>query len=129
METIKDKLKSIIDTLDDNKLSKLSENNIDKSNIDKTKEMSDFLFSMFNGLIMKIVNKKQISYYNKDNQWIVQQDYKNSGLWIRYKLIWKVFEEKYSLKDQEISNFIEGWVEANLNWRGLTPQHEIIKLV
>ena len=34
--------------------------------IDKSKEMSDFLFSMFNNTVCKITGEKEITYYKLD---------------------------------------------------------------
>ena len=98
--------------------------------IDKNKEMSDFLFSMFNNTVLKITGEKEITYYkldgynpnnNNNNQWLFQQDWKNGRLWIRYSLIWQVFEAKFGLNHEQIRDFIGAWVETNLNWKGLTP--------
>jgi hypothetical protein len=88
---------------------------------DINKEMSDFLFKIVNGCMMKMTDENKITYY-KDDEWILQQDFKKSYLWIRYSLIWEIFEKKYALNYQQIKNFIVGWVETNLNWKGLTPR-------
>ena len=97
--------------------------------IDKSNEMSDFLFSIFNNTVAKITGEKEITYYkldgynpnnNSNNQWLFQQDWKNGKLWIRYTLIWQVFEERFGLKYEQIRDFINAWVETNPNWKGLT---------
>ena len=95
---------------------------IENNNTEILKEMSDFLFSMINGTTIKITGEKEITHYN-NNEWIIQQDYKNGYLYINYYKIWKVFEEKYKLKYNEIRDFIRCWVETNTNWNGLTPEH------
>ncbi len=87
---------------------------------DKTKEMSDFLFNMINGSVIQFTGDREITYY-KDNEWIIQQDYKNERLWVRYSLIWNVFEEKFNLNYNQIRNFIKDWIETNTKWKGLTP--------
>ena len=85
---------------------------------DKSKEMSDFLFSMFNNTVCKITGEKELTYYkldgynpnnNSNNQWLFQQDWKNGKLWIRYTLIWQVFEERFGLKYEQIRDFINAW--------------------
>lgn len=115
----KEKLIEIIKSLDDSKIDLLF-NELNPK--DKYKEISDFLFSTINGCKMKMTDEKEITFYNSDNEWVIQQDYKNGNLWVRYKLIWKVFEVKYKLNDQQIREFIQSWVETNLNWKGLTPK-------
>ncbi len=88
---------------------------------DKNKEMSDFLFEMFNKVNKStITGEKEVTCYI-DKEWLYQQDYKNGNLWIRYSLIWSVFESKFGLKYDQIRDFIKGWVETNLGWKGLTP--------
>jgi len=90
--------------------------------ISKEKEMSDFLFDMLNGTIRKMTGKNEVTHYRaSDNEWLFQQDYENGRLWVRYSLIWSVFETKYSLNYKQTIDFIKGWIEANTKWRGLTP--------
>jgi len=103
-----------------------------KNKTNDIKLMSDFLFKMFNNIVVKVTGEKELTYYqlegydpnNKygnNNQWLFQQDWKNSYLWVKYDLIWLIFEKEFGLNDCEISDFIQGWVETNLNWKGLTP--------
>jgi hypothetical protein len=93
--------------------------------ISKEKEMSDFIFSMLKKTIHEITDEKGITLFRpEDNEWLVQLDYKNGYLWVRYSLIWKVFETKFSLNYNQIRDFIAGWVEANTEWRGLTPNQK-----
>ena len=113
----KEKLIEFIQGLPDKDIEKIF---FDVVKPNKNKEMSDFLFEMINGSVIKFTGEKEITYY-KDNEWVIQHDYKNGRLWIRYSLIWKVFEEKFSLNYDQIKDFISGWVEINTEWRGLTP--------
>ena len=110
LDAIKDKVKELERII----------NEPSESKITKEKEMSDFLFSMINGSTMKFTGEEEITYY-KGNEWVIQQDYKNGYLWIRYKFIWGVFESKYKLNYNQIKDFIAAWVEANTQWKGLTP--------
>jgi len=91
----------------------------------KNKEMSDFLFSMFFPTEMRNTGEKEFTFYNKKDEWMFQQDYKNSLLRISYDRIWKVFEDQFDLNDNQIRNFIAAWVETNTNWQGLTPKAKI----
>jgi len=94
---------------------------IKKSESDKNKEMSDFLFEMFNKCEQRFTGEKEFTFY-KGNKWIYQQDYKNGCLWVRYSLVWAVFEEKFNLNYRQIKDFIASWVETNTEWKGLTPE-------
>jgi hypothetical protein len=89
---------------------------------DKNKDMSDFLFSMLKETKAVITGEKEITHYDlKTNEWLVQEDYKNGKLWVRYSLIWSVFESKFGLNHDQIRDFIKVLVETNLGWKGLTP--------
>ena len=89
-------------------------------NDDKTKQMQDFLLKIVNGLELKIVDGCPT--YYKGNEWVFQQDFKNGRLWVRYSIVWSVFETKFGLScSSETRHFIKTWVESNLNWEGLTP--------
>jgi len=96
---------------------------VNKPEADKEKEMSDFLFSMLNKTIREMERgERKITHYRaSDREWLFQQDYKNGYLWVRYSLIWRVFETKFGLNYDQIRGFIAGWVEKNTEWRGLTP--------
>ena len=93
---------------------------INAPEVDKNKEMSDFLFETFNKCEQRFTGEKEFTFY-KGEEWIYQQNYKNGYLWVRYSFVWKVFEEKYKLNYQQIKNFIASWVESNTEWKGLTP--------
>jgi hypothetical protein len=85
-------------------------------------EMSDFLFSMLKETKMVINNGMIINYRLSDNEWLIQQDYENGYLWVRYSLIWSVFETKFGLNYQQISDFIKGWMKKNTEMGPLTPR-------
>ncbi len=92
---------------------------------DKNKEMSDFLFKMFNKCEQRFTGEKEFTFY-KGEEWIYQQDYKNNVLWVRYLLVWEVFEERFKLNYQQINDFIASWVETNTEWKGLTPYQSYV---
>ena len=95
---------------------------VNKPEVDKEKEMSDFLFSMLNKTIREMTDERIITHYRaSDNEWLFQQDYKNGYLWVRYSLIWNVFENKFGLNYEQIRDFISAWVEKNTKWSGITP--------
>ena len=114
----KEKLIEIIKSLDYSKIDLLFNELNPKDN---NKEMSDFLFATINGCTMKMTGEKEITYYNSNNEWIIQQNWKKGKLYIRYDLIWEVFYKKYNLNANQVRDFIKLWIETNLNWKGLTP--------
>lgn len=94
---------------------------------DKIKIASDFLFNICQGMSLKMTGEKEITYYDKNGDWIFQQDYKKERLWFSYYRIWQVLESKTKYNNEKINDFIKGWVETNLNWKGLTPDNSIYK--
>jgi len=117
---MKEKLIKFIENLPEREIEKLFKDIIKP---DKNQEMSDFLFNMINGSTVKFTGEKEITFY-KNNEWIIQQDYKTKFLWIRYSLIWKVFENDFDLNYDQIKEFILSWIEINTDteWKGLIPK-------
>jgi hypothetical protein len=110
LDSIKDRVKEL-------------ERIINKPEISKEQEMSDFLFSILKETTTKITGEKEITHYKTGTEdWVIQQDYKNGQLWVQYYLIWSVFESKFGLNYNEIRDFIAGWMETNTGWNGLTPE-------
>lgn len=81
--------------------------------------MSYFLFSMLKETTSKICGEKEVTYYDSDGKWLIQQDYKNGYLTVSYLKIWSIFESRYGLKYKKIKDFINTWFETNLGWRRL----------
>ena len=92
------------------------------TNVDKNKEMSDFLFNMFKETTTRITGNKETTHFNSKGDWLMQVDYKNGYLWVRYNLIWRVFETRFGLKYGEISKVIKEWIEINIGLIGLIPK-------
>lgn len=95
---------------------------INEPEISKGQEMSDFLFSLLKERTDRITGEKQTTSYNSKGEWLIQQDYKNSTLWVSYWRIWQYFESKFDLNYIEIKDFIKVWIETNTGWKGLTPK-------
>jgi hypothetical protein len=119
MENIKQNLINIINGLDENKLKEVLTQLVPVKS--KEQEMSDFLFSKLKEMTCKITGEKEVTYYDSDGKWFIQQDFKNEKLYVSYNQIWVVFRLKYGLNDDQIKDFISSWVETNLGWKGLIP--------
>jgi hypothetical protein len=119
MENVKQNLINLINNLDENKLKEvLTQLAPEKS---KEQEMSDFLFSKLKEMTSNITGIKEVTYYDADNKFLIQQDYRNERLYVSYHRIWSIFESKYGLNYNQIRDFIAVWVETNLGWKDLTP--------
>lgn len=57
--------------------------------------------------------------YLKDNEPIIQQDWKNKKLYYRYFLVYKVFESEYNMKESDINNLVLKVISKDLNCIGL----------
>jgi hypothetical protein len=121
MENIKQNLINLINNLDENKLKEVLSQLVPE-NTSKENEMSDFLFSKLKEMTSKITGEKEVTYYDNNGDWIIQQDYINEKLYVSYGKIWLVFASKHGLNYDQIRDFIETWVETNLGWKGLTPK-------
>jgi hypothetical protein len=119
MENIKQNLINLINNLDENKLKEVLTQLVPE-NASKEQEMSDFLFSKLKEMTCKITGGKEVTYYDSDGKWLIQQDYKNKKLYVSYRKIWSVFRSKYGLKYDQVVDFISSWVETNLGWKGMT---------
>jgi len=119
MENIKQNLINLINNLDENKLKEVLTQLVPE-NTSKEKEMSDFLFSKLKEMTSRITGEKEVTYYDSDGKWFIQQDFKNEKLYVSYNQIWSVFESKYGLNLDQIKDFIAAWVETNLGWKGMT---------
>ena len=92
----------------------------------KDQEMVDFFEPLLNDLEV-VIDKDQDPYsvFYKKNGNVIFEHYQNEELnyfYVDYGTIWSVFEDKFGLKYQEISDFIKGMVEKHLNLRGVTPE-------
>ena len=86
-------------------------------------EMTEFLDSILDGITLKKDSRyPQSLFYYKDNRILMEQDWKNSYLWINYEKIWSFFESKFHLKYNEIQLFIQRYMEEYLNLKGFTPR-------
>jgi hypothetical protein len=118
MRELKNQLLTILDTIPEEKLKDVLALLQPR---DKKQEASNFLFNVCQGITLKMTGEKEITYYNKDNEWLFQQNYKNGKLWISYYRVWELLKPILGDNYNEIRDFIQGWVETNLNWQGLTP--------
>src|SRR6478735_5117708 len=93
---------------------------------DSEKELLEFIKE--NMLNLKIIELKNypdyIMYFNDKGENIFQQDLKTPWFYVRYNLIWKVFETKFNLNYKETSNLIKGIVEQAYKLQGVTPFFE-----
>ena len=121
MSELKEKLKKLIESLDDKTIKEVLDDLSDNKE-DNVKKASDFMFSICNGMSLKMTNEKEITYYNSKNEWILQQDYKNDKLWFNCVGVYEFLKPLFDNNEQKINEFISGWVETNLNWKGLTPE-------
>ena len=64
--------------------------------------------------------KNDLFYFYKEN-YLFDQDKKYKYFYISYDNIWSVFELKFNLNYQEISDFMKGMVDKHFKLKGYTP--------
>lgn len=64
---------------------------------------------------------KGIVTYYLDGQWIFQQHLKDGVLWCCYHKVWRVFEDEYNMRYNDIQSIMKDVVGEALNCKGLTP--------
>ena len=86
-------------------------------------EIISFIKDILNNLtIFKYKDyPNSIFYMNSKGDWIFEQDNKNDIFRVRYYIIWKVLENKYNMKDNEIQDFIKHMVEEKLKQKISKP--------
>jgi hypothetical protein len=70
------------------------------------KEIKEWLMDVFDGMEKK---KSEFGFnFYKEGQWLFEQDLKNEYFWVSYYNIWSIFENEYSMNDNQAKTFM--WV-------------------
>ena len=94
-----------------------------KNNSDnKLKRMEELFLKLVNDNLRVVINKEEqtVTYYNSENNWIMQQDIKNKEFWFSYSKFWIKFETEFGLKYEEIRDFLNTMVSKHFNLKGYT---------
>ena len=119
----KEEVLKIVNSIDESLLGKLYDvisSHTKQTEEEKKKEMVDLVLSMFNGCTIKLENN-MVVFYNKDDQWMFAQDFKNNYFRVSVDRVWSIFQTKYGLNDAQISDLIKGILEEHLGCKQLTP--------
>ena len=63
-------------------------------------------------------------FYRKDGQVIMEIDKRNRYFYVDYDTIWSFFEKVFSMKDIEIQQLMNTWLEETFNLKGFTPMED-----
>ena len=99
-----------------------------KNNSDnKLKRMEELFLKLVNDNLRVVINKEEqtVTYYNSENNWIMQQDIKNKEFWFSYSKFWIKFETEFGLKYEEIRDFLNTMVSKHFNLKGYTTKQKI----
>lgn len=91
----------------------------------KIQQITAFFEPFFENLETATSGRYPNSVFYKKNGKVIFEHCQNEEFnffYVDYGTIWSVFEDKFGLKYQEISDFIKGMVEKHLNLRGVTPE-------
>jgi hypothetical protein len=75
------------------------------------------------GNLTSVVRDDRTFYVDKDRLplFYYYQDEKNEWVYINYDRLWSLLESVFSMKDLEIRELLEVWLEDTYNLRGYTP--------
>jgi len=85
-------------------------------------EIKEFLFNIFDGLIIDLKRNKDYITYKKDGYVYLQYNLKTKCLYYAYAEIYSILELKYKLRGQEINQLIKDIVYETLNLKVETMQ-------
>ena len=87
------------------------------------KWLKDFIFK--NKFETEIKNRYII--YSLDGQWVFVQNFKYEQFWVYYPKAWKVFEDDYSMKYDDIQNLYKEVVLKAFNCEEFIPNYATLK--
>ncbi len=90
---------------------------------EKELEIIDFVKSMLSDLIPFKFDDypESIFYMSSAGKWILEQDYKNDRMWIRFNTFWSVLENKYSMGYDDIQTLLKYMIEQAFKEKVSTP--------
>src|SRR3972149_4743796 len=84
--------------------------------------MEDFFLSFIEGCELKISDKHpHYIFYVKNDLLLFQQETENRYFYVRFDLIWSVFEDKYKFSYSKTQSFIKDVLETHIRLNGYTP--------
>lgn len=92
---------------------------------DDYKKARDWFHNLLMGveMIKKENNPESLFFKDKDNEIIMEQDYKNGQLWVSCIKIWSVLRSECNLSDQEISDIIKDMMGDIFKIKVSTPHN------
>ena len=85
-------------------------------------EMEDFFLSFIDGCEIRLSKKyPNFIFYVKNDLILFEQETKIKYFYMRFDLIWSVFENKYKLNYSDIQSFIKDRLETHVKLEGYTP--------
>src|SRR3989304_3626022 len=85
-------------------------------------EMEDFFLSFIEGCELKISDKHpHYIFYVKNDLLLFQQETENRYFYVRFDLIWSVFEDKYKFSYSKTQSFIKDVLETHIRLDEYTP--------
>jgi len=81
----------------------------------------EFLNAKLSECTKEVINKNKTDYVNKGGEWVFELNLGNKCFWVRYTLVWKVFENRYTPKYYDIQGIIKTWLYDAFKLRDVTP--------
>ena len=81
----------------------------------------EFLNKILSECTERVTDKNTTEYINKEGKHIFELEIENKSFWVKYSLVWAVFENRYTLKYSDIQHIIKTWLLEAFKLRGVTP--------
>ena len=91
----------------------------EKSKYDKAEKL--FLELINQGLVMKVKDGK-VTHYDKNGEWVIEQDKESKFFWFSYGIFWVKIEPIFDNNYQEINVFLNGMLDKHLGLSGYTSK-------
>jgi len=81
----------------------------------------EFLNAKLSECTTRVTDENTTQYINKDGDWIFNLDLENKYFWVKYSLVWAVFENRYTPKYSDIQGIIKTWLLEAFKLRDVRP--------
>ena len=90
-------------------------------------EIRDFFIEWLDGCEV-VIDKRwpDCVFYGKNKKTLFEKNTKCLLLYVRYDMIWSVFESRFGLEDKQTRAFIKNLLDDTLNFKGLTPSSAVL---
>ena len=98
----------------------LLEKSLKETDLSKCERGEKLFVESIQGLKAEYTPEK-ITHYNKDGEWVIEEDYETGRIWFSYTRFWEKFKPIFGDNYIEIRDFLRGMVSKHMKIEELTP--------